>query len=123
MSSSNIRMIRKKYAQGVKDEIFTINTEVDEAISKIRDFDYNALKYMNIEDLKGLRQSIHQLKGMINTVNVRFDHIAADRLCAGDVGIDETEGVKGKVLIVSNEKDIRELLAIPSEFSQQQDEK
>lgn len=78
MADSNVRRLKKKYAANIEAEIFTINTEINEIIPKIQDLDIKTIRHLDLENIKRLRNSIQDLKRMVNALNTHYRRILED---------------------------------------------
>lgn len=104
MGNSNQKILRKKFAQECADEIFTINTEIDNITERLKNIDYKNLTKLNLSDLKRIRQELQHLKRNINRVNYGIDEVTNQRHKFGFVTIktcnDEPDGLPN--LLVDN---------------------
>lgn len=73
MSNSSQREVRKELAGKIKDEVFTINVEIDNMIERISKIDEKKLSGMSIEALKALRSSVQWIKSKVRDVNGVID--------------------------------------------------
>lgn len=76
--SSELRKTRRKTAVKVEDEIFTLQTELNniEKISNTLDFD--GLKKLEIDQLISLRNDVQSIQYRIRRFNERINNLASN---------------------------------------------
>jgi predicted nucleic acid-binding Zn-ribbon protein len=73
---SNARDLRKKIAQLVADEIFTINTELDNLTERLHTTNIKALQKVSYERLRDLRYELQTIKAHIQGANSDLNNIS-----------------------------------------------
>jgi hypothetical protein len=85
MATSNKRLIRKKMLALLKDELFTIDTELLNLKTNVNNALVEGLKVKNInlETIKEIREKVQGLQGSINDVNRSIHRFSLNKIDYG----------------------------------------
>lgn len=78
----NHQQLRKKYSRIVYDEIFTVETELQNMAANIEKADLKSLRKLSYEQLKSLRHQLCVLSNQVKQVNRTIQDIS----CPGWMG-------------------------------------
>lgn len=79
MSTSNNRLIRKKVLAEVRDEIFTLQTELLNLQTKIHaNFDEIKVSQVDLYGLKGIRVQVQALQQQIDRLNIGINEFVKE---------------------------------------------
>ena len=101
MSDSNARILRKKYARMIVDEIFTINTELEQLSVRLKNTDYRSLKVLDYDQLKNIRGSLQNIHSNIRSTDDMIDRFlqARGEKYSNRIVLSPQEGEEQEILI------------------------
>lgn len=72
---SNQKKLRKKVAQKVEDEIFTINTDVERLQGIIKQLSFKDLHKLSYDRLKSIREGMNSVIHKLKDINNNIDNV------------------------------------------------
>lgn len=99
MSNSNARLYKKKLAQLVEDEYFTLQTEFENLTSDLPNLELSALKRVELNSLKEFRKEVQELAKSVKRVKYRVENLKTNKLPYGTYSIEQ---VNGQEILVSD---------------------
>jgi hypothetical protein len=109
MSSSNQKILRKKVAKNVQDEIFTCNTEIESFVTTFKNIDFNELRTLNYEKLASIRRDIQEIGSKIKRAKKQLDFLTSPGLF-GSMAIESDKENDDLPTIYLEERSYKKLL-------------
>lgn len=99
MSNSNAKLYKKKLAQLVEDEYFTIQTEFENLTSDLPNLELSNLKRMELNSLKSFRKEVQELARIVKRVKYMAENLKSNKFPYGTYTI---EHVNEQEVLVSD---------------------
>lgn len=99
MSNSNAKLYKKKLAQLIEDEYFTIQTEFENLTSDLPNLELSSLKRVELNSLKEFRKEVQELARIVKRVKYLADNLKTNKLPYGTYNIEQ---INGQEILVSD---------------------
>lgn len=105
MSNSNAKLYKKKLAQLVKDEYFTLQTEFENLTSVLPNLELSALKRVELNSLKEFRKEVQELARIVKRVKYQAENLKSNKMPYGTYTMNQINGQE----ILVNDYTIKEI--------------